>query len=304
MQFRKSLSGQQTVCRAPGEALLPAVRAAYDRLPLLAGGSSLGFYMKDALRITPDGRSAGRTVRLVRNSLLLLTVTAIAAAQVAMPAVQAHTHPAPLLVVGFMGGHIRADNMIHQEAVIAEDLQRRNPGEVRVRTFANRDGGPALAAVLEFLDTDHDGTLSDVEKRAARVVIYGHSWGASETIHLAGTLNGMGVPVLLTIQVDSVQKKGENDHAIPSNVHEAMNFYQTEGMLSGRTAILAADPQKTVILGNQQLSYKTAPVNCDKFPWFARTFMKQHIEIENDPHVWNRVEAMIQQEVDGVSATL
>ena len=58
-----------------------------------------------------------------------------------------------------------------------------------------------------------------------------------------------------------------------------------------------------MILGNQQVSYKTSRVNCDRFPWFARTFMKSHIEIENDPYVWNRVEAMIQQEVDGRSAT-
>ena len=74
-----------------------------------------------------------------------------------------------------------------------------------------------------------------------------------------------------------------------------MNFYQTEGMLSGRTEIEASDPRKTLILGNQRISYKTVGVNCDKFPWFARTFMKQHIEIENDPKVWGRVEAMIQQ---------
>jgi hypothetical protein len=100
-----------------------------------------------------------------------------------------------------------------------------------------------------------------------------------------------------------VQKFGENDHVIPPNVREAMNFYQSEGMLSGRTAIRASDPRKTIILGNQQLSYKASPVNCDKFPWFARTFMKSHIEIENDPYVWNRVEAMIQQEVDGQPAT-
>ena len=44
----------------------------------------------------------------------------------------------PLLVVGFMGGRIKADNMVHQEAVIARDLQRRNPG-VTVLTFANHD---------------------------------------------------------------------------------------------------------------------------------------------------------------------
>ena len=205
----------------------------------------------------------------------------------------------PLLVIGFMGGRIKGDNMVHQEAVIAQDLQRHNPGDVTVLTFANHDSMLALRAVLNFIDTNHDGIMSPDEKRSARVVIYGHSWGASETVNLARILNRAGIPVLLTIQVDSVQKLGENDHVIPPNVREAMNFYQSEGMLSGRTAIRASDPASTVILGNQQLSYKTSPVNCDKFPWFARTFMKSHIEIENDPFVWSRVEALIQREVDG-----
>jgi hypothetical protein len=216
---------------------------------------------------------------------------------------ETHAAPVPVLVVGFMGGRIKADNMVHLEAVIGQELKQRNSGEVTVLTFANHDGMLALNAVLNFIDTNGDHVMSDAEKRAARVVIYGHSWGASETVNLARILNRMNVPVLLTIQVDSVQKFGENDHAIPANVHEAMNFYQTEGMLSGRTAIHASDPQKTIILGNQQLSYKVSPVNCDQFPWFARTFMKQHIEIENDPNVWHRVEAMIQQEIDGEPAT-
>ena len=218
-------------------------------------------------------------------------------------AAESHTAPRPLLVIGFMGGRIKADNMVHLEAVIGQDLKRRNPGEVRVLTFANHDGTLALHAVLDFVDANGDHVLSNDEKRVARVVIYGHSWGASETVNLARTLDRMGVPVLLTIQVDSVQKFGENDHDIPSNVHEAMNFYQTEGLLSGRTAIHAANPRKTTIVGNQQFSYKASPVNCDRFPWFARTFMKSHIEIENDPRVWNRVEAMIQEVVDGKPAT-
>ena len=202
------------------------------------------------------------------------------------------------LVVGFMGGHIKANNLIHKEAVIAKDLRERNRGTVEVLTFANHDSADALAAVLRFVDADHDGTVSEQEKRTARIVLYGHSWGASETVHLARQLSEMNVPVLLTIQVDSVQKRGEDDGSIPANVQQAMNFFQSEGLLHGRTHIRAADPRSTVILGNDVVSYKKTTVDCRDFPWFARTFMKPHIEIENDPAVWNRVEAMIQSEVD------
>jgi hypothetical protein len=209
----------------------------------------------------------------------------------------------PLLVVGFMGGRVKAKNFVHKEAVIARDLQQRNGDRLTALTFANHDGMLALNAVLNFVDTNRDGKMSDDEKRDARIVIYGHSWGASETVNTARLLGKLGVPVLLTIQVDSVQKFGENDSVIPPNVHQAMNFYQTEGLLSGRKEIHAADPQKTVILGNRLISYKDAPVDTSEFPWFARTFMHPHIEIENDPKVWDSVQAMIQQEVDSTTAT-
>ena len=43
-----------------------------------------------------------------------------------------------------------------------------------------------------------------------------------------------GVPVLLTVQVDSVEQRHQNDEVIPANVAKAMNFYQLNGLLHGR----------------------------------------------------------------------
>jgi hypothetical protein len=100
--------------------------------------------------------------------------------------------------------------------------------------------------------------------------------------------------VLLTVQVDSVQKLHENDGDIPPNVHEAVNFYQSEGLLHGRPRIEAMDPERTIILGNFESAYKDDPVSCAGYPWYARAFMKPHIEIENDPRVWGKIEALIQ----------
>ncbi|HEY4355055.1 MAG TPA: hypothetical protein VGN16_04840, partial [Acidobacteriaceae bacterium] len=135
--------------------------------------------------------------------------------------------------------------------------------------------------------------LSARQKEAARVVIYGHSWGGSETVALARRLNTLSIPVLLTIQIDSVQKLHEDDADIPPNVREAINFYQKDGLLRGRSLIRAMDPQQTTILGNYQSSYRSAPISCAKYPWFARTFMKPHIEMENDPALWDRIGALI-----------
>jgi pimeloyl-ACP methyl ester carboxylesterase len=201
--------------------------------------------------------------------------------------------PAPLIVIGFMGGHVRAGNLVHREAQLVRDLDRRYPNAVRAMTFANRDEGAALSSVLNLLDTDKNGQLSNNEKNAARIVLFGHSWGASEAVNLAGQLDRRGIPVLLTIQVDSVRKHGEHDGSIPANVREAINFYETEGMLHGRRSIHAIDPTRTTILGSYESTYKVAPVSCAGFPWFARTFMKQHIEIENDAAVWDRIDAQI-----------
>ena len=142
---------------------------------------------------------------------------------------QASEQPATI-VIGFMGGMVRANNSVHSEAQLATRLERDYPSSVQVRMFENRQGRQAHREILSLLDTDHDGTLSDKEKLDARIAIYGHSWGASEAVTLARSLGREGIPVLLTIQVDSITKLGENDESIPANVAQAVNFYQQGGL--------------------------------------------------------------------------
>lgn len=198
-----------------------------------------------------------------------------------------------LIVIGFVGGFVAHDNPIHYEVQLAARLRTDSPVGVQVRTFANHRGEQAREEVLRLLDTDGDGRLSAEEKGRARIAIYGHSWGASEAIALARALERDRIPVLLTLQVDSVQKSGEDDASIPANVRQAVNFYQLDGWLHGRPQIYAADSSRTEILGNFQFAYKDKPVNCEGYSWFARTFMKPHIEIESDPAVWGQVESLI-----------
>jgi|SRR6202789_576885 hypothetical protein len=202
-----------------------------------------------------------------------------------------------LIVIGFMGGNVSPGNFVHREATMARQLQQSYPAALQAIVFANHDASHALRTVLAMLDENGDGHLSAKEKSAARIVIYGHSWGASETVMLARRLNELGIPVLLTIQVDSVAKPNENDASIPPNVRQAVNFYETEGLLHGRSTIAAMDPSQTKILGNYESSYRDHPISCAGFPWFARTFMKPHIEIENDPSVWTKVEALIRAQL-------
>jgi hypothetical protein len=199
----------------------------------------------------------------------------------------------PVIVVGFVGGFVKHDDVVHSAVQVAAHLRQDNPSGVQVEVLENRRGETAHAEIIRFVDIDRDGTLSAEEKRNARIILYGHSWGASETVTLARELGREGIPVLLTVQVDSVSKPGENDEVIPANVAEAANFYQLDGFLHGQPQIRAADPSRTHIIGNFRFDYKANPIRCDQYPWYDRVFMKSHTEIECDPKVWAQVESLI-----------
>jgi len=200
----------------------------------------------------------------------------------------------PAIVIGFVGGYVHGNNMVHTEVQLAAKLRAEYPAGVYVQCFPNHNRKQVHAEIVRLLDTDHDGKLSDEEKKAARIILYGHSWGASEAVTLARVLDKEGIPVLLTIQVDSVRKCHEKDALIPANVAEAANFYQPHGLVHGRKEIRAADPAGTEILGNFLFDYKKSPVHCYcAYPWLDRVFMKAHTEIECDPKVWGQVESLI-----------
>jgi len=147
------------------------------------------------------------------------------------------------------------------------------------------------------LGADRLGLLSENEKRQARIILYGHSWGGAAMLELARELDRRKVPVLLTVQVDSVKRFRTDDSVIPPNVARAANFYQPNGMIHGQEEIRAANPTKTQILGNFRFNYKEHPLHCKEYPWYDRTFAKTHTEIDCDPAVWSRVEALIRQQI-------
>ena len=199
------------------------------------------------------------------------------------------------IVVGFVGGFVHRDDLRHSEVQLAEKLRGDYGDRAHIAIFQNHHLRDAHAAILKWLDGDRDGSLSDSERRDARIIIYGHSWGASAALALARDLQKDHIPVLLTIQVDSISKPGQDDHLIPANVARAVNFYQTGGALHGERTIIAADPAHTEILGDFRFNYARQPAACSSYPWFARHFMKGHTSIECDPKVWSRVEALISQ---------
>jgi hypothetical protein len=205
--------------------------------------------------------------------------------------------PSPAIVIGFVGGFVKHDDPVHSGVQLAASIRKEHPAGVYVEVFENRRRESAHQTILRLLDANHDGTMSEEEKRNARIIIYGHSWGASETVTLARELQTDGVGVLLTVQVDSVSKAGEVDSVIPPNVARAVNFYQPNGIIHGQGEIRAADTAHTQILGNFRFNYEENPVRCNQYPWYDRFFYKTHTEIECDPKVWNQVGYLIRSEL-------
>lgn len=202
------------------------------------------------------------------------------------------SHPR-VIVIGFVGGFVARDDARHPELKFAARLRERYPSAVCVEVFGNHSRSAALGEVLRLLDANSDGSLTAAEKARATIIIYGHSWGASETVTLARALGRMNIPVLLTVQIDSIAKPRQEDSMIPPNVSAAVNYYQPAGLFHGRQKITAADPTRTTILGNFEMKYGDHSIDCSDAPWFARLFMKHHIEIENDPRIWDQIGSLI-----------
>lgn len=198
-----------------------------------------------------------------------------------------------LIVVGFVGGFVRHDSPHHGPVQLAQRLQRTAPKDTCVMVFENRHRKSAYQAVMGLLDTNHDGRLTAEEKSRGRIILFGHSWGASAAVLLARDLRRAHIPVLLTVQVDSVTKPWQDDSVIPDNVNEAVNFYQPSGLIHGRKQITAADPSKTQILGNYLVDYRKTPVECHGTSLFDRYVTPSHAQSECDPRVWSQIEEMV-----------
>jgi hypothetical protein len=110
--------------------------------------------------------------------------------------------------------------------------------------------------------------------------------------------------VMLTVQIDSVAKMGENDEVAPANVAQAVNFYQPHGIIHGCQEIRAEDSSRTQVIGNFRFDYENHPVPVRGASWFAKTFLRPHVSIENDPAVWSRIETLIRSKLPAPAAQL
>ena len=205
------------------------------------------------------------------------------------------TPPSPALVIAFVGGFVHPDDVRHSEVQIVQELQSSYGNDVKVEIFRNRERRRAHKLVLDWWNRKEQNKLLGGGQSTAPLILFGHSWGASAVVSLARELQADNIPVALTIQVDSVSKNGQDDSTIPANVSEAINFYQPDGIVHGRSQIMAADPKRTRILGNLRFKYEKEPDECRAYPWYDRLFFRGHTAIECDPRVWSEIETLIRK---------
>jgi hypothetical protein len=206
------------------------------------------------------------------------------------------TTPTPLgegdtLVVGFMGGRESWDNRKRGVRKLALRLRAMKLPGVHVETVENKKRRLALELVRNAFDRDRDGRLDDRERASVRLVVYGQSFGGAAVVKFARQLKGLGVPVLLTVQVDSV---GRGDKVISANVRRAANLFQRDGLvIKGEREIRAEGPAKTAIVGNFKFDYDGKKIDLSEVSRLKRLFQAAHTKMDHDPEVWALVEKII-----------
>jgi len=199
--------------------------------------------------------------------------------------------PGEYLILGFMGGRDRWDDERRGVRRLALKLRAMHLPGVHVETVENTKRDTALKLIRSAFDRNRDHMLNEQERTSVRLILYGQSFGGAAVVKLARQLKKMDVPVLLTVQIDSV---GWGDAVIPSNVVSAANLYQRDGLfIRGEPQIRAEDPAKTKIVGNFRFSYRDRNIDLSKMPWHKKVFRVAHAKMELDPEVWAKVEDII-----------
>ena len=146
-----------------------------------------------------------------------------------------------VLIIGFMGGREAWDNDKRGVRKLALKLRAINLPSVHVETVENKKRSLAIKLIRNAFDRDRSGRLDEHERISARVILYGQSFGGAAVVKLARQLKNLDMPVVMTIQVDSV---GRSDKTIPSNVARAANLFQRNGLIiKGEREIRSEDPK-------------------------------------------------------------
>ena len=199
------------------------------------------------------------------------------------------------LVLGFLGGRESWNSPREGVRKLAVELGAMNLSNLHVETVENVRRELAMKLIERALDTNRDGKLQEWETAHPRVILYGQSFGGAAVVKLAHQLKKRNIPVVLTIQIDSV---GRNDDIIPDNVRYAANLFQKNGrIIRGEPVILPEDPRKTIILGNFEFDYSQKRIDLSSVHWWKKIFRVDHTKMNLDSEVWSKVKELILHQI-------
>ena len=153
-----------------------------------------------------------------------------------------------ILYVGFVGGLETPSNRHSGIVQIRDALLGPSYTGVCARTFSPYHWTSGRRWSLKHFPP-HQGPMTDDElKQAPKLVLVGHSLGGWAVLSVARGLEREGIPVELTIQVDSV---GVTDRTVPRNVKAAAIFYARDIlMLMTTKKIKVEDASETTLVAN------------------------------------------------------
>lgn len=163
-------------------------------------------------------------------------------------AVIQHDKDCRIIYLGFVGALEPAHNKSSGVVQIADLLRGGEFPDVCAKSYSPYVWGDGLRWLLTHFPS-HAGVVSAEElQNAPRVVLVGHSMGGWAMMRVARRLRSRGIPVELTIQIDSV---GLSDYTLPRNVKCAANFHARDVLMPLTTKRLRMeDPSRTKLLAN------------------------------------------------------
>jgi hypothetical protein len=225
----------------------------------------------------------------ILKTLALTTLALVSATSIsALPFSSAHSsteapiavgHSCKILYAGFVGA--------------MESPNRKGSGVVQIRDALRGSAYPDVCSdsfiplswescrnwILRQFPA-HSGPFTQAEiDDAPRIILIGHSTGGWAMLKVARDLRDKGIPVELTVQLDSV---GITDYTVPSNVKRSAIFHARDLlMLLTTKSIRMEDPQRTKLVAN--IVVKNAShlsITCD--PRVKNLVLSTIVEIRED----------------------
>ncbi len=153
-----------------------------------------------------------------------------------------------IIYLGFVGALETSGNKHSGVVQIRDILQTKEYSDVCAKSFSPYSWTDGRDWLLHYFPS-HDGPLTPEElQQAPKVILVGHSMGGWAMLSVARDLRSREIPVVLTIQVDSV---GLTDHTIPRNVKSAAIFHANDVLVFMTTkTVKREDPNYTKMVAD------------------------------------------------------